>query len=84
MSNFIKKWSGWGIYIFLNQKHEKATFHDIAVEKSNSVISHNPDTRGFSGDVERIVRSMYMVHSPRSADLNKLRVFMGNTGIIPC
>jgi hypothetical protein len=45
MSNFYKIGRGEGKYIFFIQKHEKANFHDIAVEKSNSVISHNHDTR---------------------------------------
>jgi hypothetical protein len=47
----MKKEAGQGIYIFCEEKHEKASFHDIAVEKSNSVICHIPDTRPIPGDV---------------------------------
>jgi hypothetical protein len=49
MSNFCKIGRGEGKNIFFMQKHEKANFHDIAVEKSNSGKCHIPDTRRIRG-----------------------------------
>ena len=41
MSNIYENRERTGEIYFSHRNHEKASFHDIAVEKSNSVINHN-------------------------------------------
>ena len=55
MSNFRRKGRGEGKNIFFMQKHEKANFHDIAVEKSNSAICHITDTRPIRGTSQHVI-----------------------------
>lgn len=80
MSNFCKNGSGEGKNIFFNQKHEKANFHDIAVEKSNSGICHNPDTRAIPGAWVILERSE---GSARDASLRSSMTMPGVTQLSP-